>query len=59
MNWSPRGRNNDANEHGPQPHIGTKPSSKDGVLAQVALLRDLVGSDVVRRLVREIEANIQ
>lgn len=39
--------------------IGTKPSSKDGVLAQVALLRDLAWSDVARRLAREIEANIQ
>ena len=39
--------------------IATKPSGKDGVLAQVALLKELAWSDVVRRLVGEIEINIQ
>ncbi len=39
--------------------IGTKPASKDGVLAQIALLKDFAWSDVVRRLVGEIETNIQ
>jgi len=39
--------------------IATKPSGRDGVLAQIALLQDLAWSDVVRRLVREIDRNIQ
>ena len=39
--------------------ITTKPSGKDGVLAQIALLQDLAWSDVVRRLVCEINRNVQ
>lgn len=39
--------------------IATKPFGKDGVLAQIALLKDLAWSDVVRRLACEIDRNVQ